>query len=159
MYGDKMKTINSGMFLEELINSTNRYYDENNIALVNKVSIPIKINNIENNNIIGTITSASTVDYIGLYKGAFIAFEAKQTTKDKYYLSSMKKHQMRFLKRVNELGGTSFIIIHFVSSEIFFRININSLDDEIKTITIDWAKENGQEIKISYPLIINYLFS
>ena len=152
-----MNTFNSGMFLEELINSTNKFYEENDLALVNKVSIPIKIKAITDIDVLGTISSPSTVDYIGLYQGQFIAFEAKQTTKDKFYISTIKNHQLSFLNKVDKLGGIAFIIFHFSKFEKYYRVDIKDLQ-EIKSINIEWLEENGKEISISFPLILNYLF-
>lgn len=131
-----MNTFNSGMFLEELINSTNKFYEENDLALINKVSIPIKIKAITDIDVLGTISSPSTVDYIGLFQGQFVAFEAKQTTKDKFYISTIKNHQLSFLNKVDKLGGIAFIIFHFSKHEKYYRVEIKDLCD-VKSINID----------------------
>ena len=78
---------NRGMSLENDINMTNQYYVDNNIAFIYKKPTPIQITKVDyNGKGNATIKEAffknpSTTDYNGLYKGKYIDFEAKETTK------------------------------------------------------------------------------
>ncbi len=48
----------------------------------------------------------STVDYIGLFKGVPIAFDAKETKiETRFDLSNIKEHQYHFLENWEKNGG------------------------------------------------------
>jgi recombination protein U len=73
---------NRGMTLESDINSSNKYYLDNDIALIYKKPTPIKVvkvNYIKNKITEGYYEVPSTTDYNGIYKGKYIDFEAKET--------------------------------------------------------------------------------
>ena len=75
---------NRGMSLEEDINSTNRYYLANDIAVIKKKPTPITIVKVDYPKRSAARISeayfklASTTDYNGIYLGKYIDFEAKE---------------------------------------------------------------------------------
>ncbi|CAL59249.1 Pseudogene of RecU (N terminal part) [Mycoplasmopsis agalactiae PG2] len=74
---------NRGMLLETIINQTIDYYTYNHIAFIEKKGLPIKFSNITNSENKLLLSNAfvykkSTVDYIGCYKGRFLAFESQE---------------------------------------------------------------------------------
>ena len=75
---------NRGMDLENLLNLSNTYYAEENIALIFKKPTPIGIVDVHYGSKGKVIDKAyfkapSTLDYNGLYRGKYIEFEAKET--------------------------------------------------------------------------------
>ena len=105
-YPNKKKIINEnyiyygkrGMNLEDDINSSNKYYLDNDIAVIYKKPTPIKVVKVDYNKRINTkITEAyyeipSTTDYNGIYKGKYIDFEAKETkSKTSFSLNNIHK--------------------------------------------------------------------
>ena len=113
---------NRGMTLESDINSSNKYYLDNDIAVIYKKPTPIKVVKVNYNNRINTkITEAyyevpSTTDYNGIYKGNYIDFEAKETkSKTSFNLNNIHKHQIVHLEKVMKHGGISFLIVRFTS--------------------------------------------
>ena len=75
---------NRGLDLEHLINITNDYYLNNNIAVIYKKPTPITVSKVDykNNKVTeGFYKTPSTLDYNGIYKGKYIDFDAKETVK------------------------------------------------------------------------------
>ena len=118
-YPNKKKIINEnyiyygkrGMNLEDDINSSNKYYLDNDIAVIYKKPTPIKVVKVDYNKRINTkITEAyyeipSTTDYNGIYKGKYIDFEAKETkSKTSFSLNNIHKHQIDHLIKVKNHG-------------------------------------------------------
>ncbi|WP_245979647.1 Holliday junction resolvase RecU [Mycoplasma struthionis] len=109
---------NRGMLLESIINQTNIFYLTNKIALIHKKNLDINFKGValEKNKLKlkdATIKSKSTVDYYGVYKGKFIAFEAKSTEEKNFSLANVKKHQVEYLNLIESFYGLAFWIIYF----------------------------------------------
>ena len=69
-----------GMSLESDINDTNKYYLDNDIAVIYKKPTPTKVIKLDGNRIKdGFYEIPSTTDYNGIYKGKYVDFEAKET--------------------------------------------------------------------------------
>ena len=158
---------NRGMTLESDINSSNKYYLENDIAVIYKKPTPIKVVKVDYSRT--KIQEAfyeipSTTDYNGVYKGKYIDFEAKETkSKTSFPIINIHEHQIKHLERVNKHGGISFIIIRFTSLNqtylIFSKDFINYFKDNSikKSIPLSYIEEKGYLIKDGYNPIVDYL--
>ena len=108
---------NRGMNLEELINLSNEYYLQEDIAVIYKKPTPITIVDASFDSHGRVITKAyfktpSTLDYNGIYKGKYIDFDAKVTkSKTSFPLQNLHEHQYEHIKNVIRHGGISFLII------------------------------------------------
>ncbi|WP_027340598.1 Holliday junction resolvase RecU [Halonatronum saccharophilum] len=108
-----------GYGLENMIEVSNKQYSFQGEALIQKIPTPVKVLDI--NQRTGKIKSAfyekkSTVDYIGIFNGVSIAFDAKETkVETRFDLSNVKEHQYYFLDNWDRNGGISFLIIHFIT--------------------------------------------
>jgi len=113
----KQSYANRGMDLENMINETNEYYLEKDIAIIYKKPTPIGINKVRYENGKQVIKDAyfktqSTLDYNGIYKGYYIDFDAKETTsKTAFPIHNIHKHQLEHIKRIDRHGGIAFLII------------------------------------------------
>ncbi len=116
-YKKEISHKNRGMDLEKLINDSNKYYLDNDIAVIYKKPTPIGITKVlyhNNKQIIkdGYFESKSTLDYNGLYKGKYIDFDAKVTNnKTSFPLSNVHPHQIEHMKKIINHGGITFLII------------------------------------------------
>ncbi|TDX52156.1 Holliday junction resolvase RecU [Orenia marismortui] len=142
---------NRGMELEEAIEYTNQEYFFKQRALAQKVPTPVKVLNI--NSRTGRITNGhydkkSTVDYIGVYNGIPLAFEAKETAvKTRFDLSNIKDHQFYFLDHWQNNGGLSFLIISFTSLNECYYLPFEVLDQY-------WVQmESGGRKSIPYDVV------
>ena len=93
---------NRGLDLEYLINITNNYYLEKNIAVIYKKPTPITVHKVDykqNKVTEGYYKTPSTLDYNGIYKGKYIDFDAKETiNKTSFPLSNIHAHQIKHIE-------------------------------------------------------------
>jgi len=158
-----------GMTLESDLNSSNKYYLENDIAVIYKKPTPVRVVKVDYNKRINTkIVEAyyevpSTTDYNGIYKGKYIDFEAKETkSKTSFNLNNIHNHQIQHLKKVEEHGGISFLIIRFTLLDktflLFTKDFINYIDNNNrKSIPINYIEEKGYLIKNGFNPLIDYI--
>ena len=157
---------NRGMNLENLINETNEYYVEKDIALIYKKPTPIGISEAvytEHGRIIknGYFKAPSTLDYNGIYKGKYIEFEAKETQKKTSFpLANFHEHQLKYMKKVINHGGICFVIIK-MNNQIFLIKGEDLIkfinENTRKSIPYEYLKEKGFVIKESYNPALDYL--
>lgn len=128
-----MKTASRGLRgsqLEYMINVTNDRYDLANIAIVQKIPTPITPCKMEGSRItLAYFAEKSTVDYVGVTDGTAICFDAKECN-DKngtFALKNIHKHQIEHMKKFQEQGGVSFIIIWFKNIDRFYFATIDEI--------------------------------
>ena len=160
---------NRGMGLEDDINVTNKYYLDNDIAVIYKKPTSVTIHKAEypgpHEAIIkeAYFKTPSTTDYNGVYKGKYIDFEAKETkSKTSFPLSNIHDHQIKHLKKIVKHGGIGFIIVRFVSLDETYLLFEKDLSDflnneERKSIPYEYFKEKGYLIKLKYSPRLDYL--
>lgn len=166
IYKKNVNYANRGMPLESLINDANNYYNTNNIALIYKKPTPITIGNVnydKNKKILtkGYFNTKSTLDYVGIYKGKYIDFDAKSTTsKTSFPLSNIQTHQLKHIENVLSHGGISFLIIE-MNNNVYLLKGIDLLsfihNNKRKSIPYDFIKEFGYEIKLKYNPVLDYI--
>lgn len=160
---------NRGMTLENDINLTNKYYLDNNIAIIHKKPTPIKVSKVSYPNSYSVVIKEaffempSTTDYNGIYKGKYIDFDAKEVKSNKSFsLQNIHKHQIEHLKKVYEHGGISFLIVKFYTNNTCFLIETKEIlnfiqNEDRKSIPIDYFEKHGYIIKESYIPRIDYI--
>lgn len=143
---------NRGMGLEDLINQSNLYYLEEDIAVIYKKPTPITIVDASFDSHGRVITKAyfkepSTLDYNGLYEGKYIDFDAKETqNKTSFPLSNLHDHQYLHMKRIIKHGGITFLIIS-MNGIIYYLDGHDIIDfidnNERKSIPYSYIQEKG----------------
>lgn len=110
-----MSTGNRGMAFENLLDYSNKLYDEKRIAIINKRPTPVKVIRKTYGKVTeGYFEKSSTVDYDGVYQGRAIMFEAKSTDqKLRFDLSNLHSHQYEYLKKSHEASGIAFLLVDF----------------------------------------------
>lgn len=156
---------NRGMNLEKMINQSNLFYIEENIALIYKKPTDIGINKVNYKPKLvikdAYFKSPSTLDYNGIYKGKYIEFDAKETkNKTAFPLSNISNHQYVHLQKIIEHGGICFLIIKM--NELIYLLPGNKLIEFInqekrKSIPYDYLKQNAYLIKYGYNPLIDYI--
>lgn len=160
-----------GMDLEDLINQSNQYYINNDIAFIYKKPTPIKVNKISHSKSFGVrshkITDAyfsekSTTDYNGLYDGYYIDFEAKQTKYKSFNLvSNLHTHQRVHLKNILKHGGLAFLFVYFYQYDKIYIIDYKFIDEFIaggkSQIPQEFFENFGYELKLGYNPALDYI--
>lgn len=158
---------NRGMDLENLINVSNDYYLEANIAVIYKKPTPITISEVKfpssKEKIItkAFFRTPSTLDYNGIYKGKYLDFDAKETkNKTSFPLANVHEHQLLHMRRVIEHGGISFLII-YMNDNIYYLDGhdiINFIETNTrKSIPYSYITEKGYVIKQKIKPRLDYL--
>ncbi len=158
---------NRGMFLENILNDSNTYYNSIDKCLIYKKPTPIKVLNViyptDKSHLIdkAVYSNISTLDYNGIYREKYIEFDAKEChSKTSFPLSNIKEHQLDHIKRVIKQKGIVFLII-FMNNEFYLLKGkdiieyINTSDK--KSISFEYLQEKGYKIKESYTPRLKYL--
>lgn len=119
-----------GSTLEDLINRTNEKYQENGLALIQKIPTPITPIRMDKENrhiTLAYFEQKSTVDYIGVVQGIPVCFDAKECAADTFALQNIHEHQVRFMGEFEKQGGISFFIIYYSKKNIFYYLPYEKL--------------------------------
>ncbi|NQZ28955.1 MAG: Holliday junction resolvase RecU [Mycoplasmatales bacterium] len=153
---------NRGMLLESLLNTTIALYKKNDIGIFHKKEIPISFGKvIKSSNKLkideAYIKTKSTSDYYGIFKGKFIAFEAKSTNLKSLPLSNIKYHQRKYLRDIQNHGGISFYIFAFKAYDKYFMVYTDTIETiRKKSFSIDDAIMYGIELELIFPGILDF---
>ena len=112
-----------GSTLEEYINRTNEKYQENGLALIQKIPTPITPINIDKQTrhiTLAYFDQKSTVDYIGAVQGIPVCFDAKESVVETFPLHNIHPHQMEFMKAFEQQGGIAFFLIFYTAKNLFY---------------------------------------
>ncbi len=132
-----------GSTLEDLINRTNEKYEENGLALIQKIPTPItpiQISKDHKQITLAYFEKKSTVDYIGAVQGIPVCFDAKECATDTFALQNIHQHQVDFMNRFEAQGGIAFFLIYYTQKELFYY-----LPNEMLLFFWNRAKEGGRK--------------
>ena len=160
-----------GIDFESLINNSNGYYLNNNIAAIYKKPTPIQIVKVDypaRNK--AKIVEAyyrvpSTTDYNGIYKQKYIDFEAKSCKEMNFSFERIYEHQVNHLEKIDNLGGISFLIIEFSSVNEIYVLPAKLLVEKFhesklggrKSLPYKYFCDNGIKVEIKINQTIDYL--
>lgn len=172
-----------GKAFEQMIERTNEKYKRRGIANIEKVPTPTSVNRQGQ----GYYKDKSIVDFVGFYvlpqkdeteqlRFMPVAFDAKETKdKNKFPLSSIKKHQYEFLKMRHKFGTEAFILINCVRHRKIYRLGFEELHRRWKgwkskegvpydnqngsyaSISFNWMEENLKPINSKNGILVDYL--
>lgn len=171
-YTQIVNKANLGMDLEDIINDSNEYYLNNDIAVIHKKPTPVQIVKVDYPmRSKAVITEAyykipSTTDYNGVYKAKYIDFEAKEShSLTSFPLTNIHPHQITHLEKIIKHGGIGFFIILFSKYNEYYLVEFdlvkeywdNSLAEGRKSIPYKVIKERSHLIKEGYLPRLPYL--
>ena len=119
-----------GSTLEDLINRTNEKYEENGLALIQKVPTPITpitIDQKTNQITLAYFEQKGTVDYIGAVQGIPVCFDAKECAVDTFTLRNIHAHQVEFMRKFEKQGGIAFFLIYYTHRDVFYYLPFEML--------------------------------
>ena len=159
---------NRGMTLEAELNNANNFYLVNDIAVIYKKPTPITIHKVNYKSRKDAVIEdarfkiPSTTDYNGIYKGKYIDFEAKETTKNFFPLANIHAHQIEHLRSVYRHGAVAFLIVRFTKENKTFLLEAKNLFDFLennsrKSIPLSYFEQYGYLIKDTYNPSVDYI--
>lgn len=105
---------NLGKQLENLIDMTNNQYRNSGFADIRKVPTPVQITGNTRGRVSGRLMKGEWVDYVGVYAGRTVVFDAKETSSaTSFPLANISDHQYELLKSWHQKGAASFLIVQF----------------------------------------------
>lgn len=119
-----------GSTLEDLINRTNEKYEENHLALIQKIPTPItplKIDQESRHITLAYFDQKSTVDYIGVVQGIPVCFDAKECATDTFAIHNIHEHQVEFMKRFEQQKGIAFFLLYYTQKDLFYYLRLSDL--------------------------------
>ena len=160
-----------GSTLEELINRTNERYQEQHLALVQKIPTPITPINIDKESrhiTLAYFDQKSTVDYIGAIQGIPVCFDAKECATTTFSLQNTHEHQVRFMQEFERQQGIAFFLISFTSKDLYYYLPLRhflpfwerALAGGRKSFRLDeldltWVLPKKQGVLVPYLEMIN----
>ena len=119
-----------GSTLEELINQTINQYDQQGLALIQKIPTPITPVQIDKESrqiTLAYFEKISTVDYIGNVQGIPVCFDAKECSVDTFPLQNIHEHQVEFMEKFEKQEGIAFMILYFSHRNVFYYMTFREL--------------------------------
>ncbi len=119
-----------GSAFEDFINRTNEKYQEQGLALIQKIPTPITPITIDKENrqiTLAYFDQKSTVDYIGAVQGIPVCFDAKECHTDTFPLRNVHEHQKVFMENFEKQGGIAFLLIFFTRRDEFYYLQLSLL--------------------------------
>jgi len=158
---------NRGQSLEQAINITNQAYRGKGLALINKVSTPIKkIRDYNGNMFLAVWERKSSVDYQGAYRGRSVVFEAKSTKEaTRFPLDNLAEHQIEYLRAAEQQGAIAFVLVEFVAHAVTYLLPAlyviecwdRSLQGERKSIPHEAVQTFGTRVHSGRGAALDYL--
>lgn len=152
------------MALEAMIQQSNDYYQRQNIAYITKRPTPIKVMKSDGGYHVtdGVFMAPSTLDYVGVYQGHYLDFDAKETaSKTSFPFHNVAKHQFEAIDLVIKNKGIAFLLIYMKAYEEFYLLDGNILlsfyHNQKNSISYDELKQFGKQIKLGYTVMLNYI--
>lgn len=134
-----------GMGLQELVAQANEQYRQLGIASIWEFGAEAKW--IPGGKL---VPRDGTVDFIGLWDGRGVAFDAKETAEDSLPAANVKTHQVEFLMDYAKAGGIAFLLVAYTGPGRFFVVPIEKYFFPIwasrRGLIIEEAKRIGREV-------------
>ena len=119
-----------GSTLEDMVNRTNEWYLEKNLALMQKIPTPItpvRMDKEHRQITLAYFDQRSTIDYIGAVQGIPVCFDAKECVAETFPLQNIHEHQVTFMENYEKQGGISFFLISFTARDEFYYLRLVKL--------------------------------
>ena len=121
-----------GSTLEDMVNRTNEWYLEKNLALIQKIPTPItpvRMDKEHRQITLAYFDQRSTIDYIGAVQGIPVCFDAKECVAETFPLQNIHEHQVEFMKNFEKQQGVAFVLIYYSSRNILYYMRFEELDE------------------------------
>lgn len=121
-----------GSAFENMINLTNVKYQEQGLAVIQKIPTPItpiEIDRATRHITLAYFEKKSTVDYIGAVQGIPVCFDAKECATDTFSMQNVHEHQYEFMDMFEKQQGIAFLLIYFTAREEYCYLRFAKLKE------------------------------
>ena len=143
-----------GSTLEDFINRTNERYQQQGLALIQKIPTPITPVRMDKDHrqiTLAYFDQKSTVDYIGAVQGIPVCFDAKECDSDTFPLQNIHEHQMEYMQDFERQDGIAFLIVYFKEAGAYYYVPFR----DVKRFW-DRAAEGGRKSFLRHELDQDY---
>ena len=147
--------VGRGMGLQALVVQTNEQYRQLGIASIWEFGAEAKW--IPGGKL---VPREGTVDFIGVWNGRGIAFDAKETQEDALPANNVKTHQVEFLMDFSQAGGVAFLLIAYTGPGRFFVVPVEKyfpVWGGRRGLKIEEVERVGKEVRASNQVCLDYL--
>lgn len=157
---------NRGAVLERLIDMTNKQYRNKGVADIRKVPTPVQITGNNRGRVTGYTMRGEWVDYVGVYRGHTIVFDAKETSsRTSFPLNNISEHQYELLKSWHQKGAQAFLLVSFSKRDEIYLLPFKQLEiawegfvgDGRKSIPYEVFALNCELVKSDKGYVLHYL--
>jgi len=159
---------NRGRTLELVLEQSNAVYRERGIALVHKVPTAwLPIRGSSGKIITAKVDEPTCVDFLGVYRGRAIAFDAKETRQQRWPVSAVTGLQLRWLEDWDRAGGTGFLVVQYVlEGDEAYLVTFNQLavwyhracwPRGEKSVHVDEARATCRRVVSARGVLLDYL--
>lgn len=103
----------------------------------------------------------SGLDFIGVYKGLAITFDAKESKQSSFPMANIADHQIATMRRFQKHGGFAFLLVNLTKYREVFLISASDvlelLDDGKRSITHQYFVEHGVLVRPGRNVTVDYL--
>jgi len=163
---------NRGRPLEELIIMANHQYRAQRRAVIHKVPTAwIPLRDSRGRVVNAKVEEKAAVDFLGVYRGRPLAFDAKHCSRDRIRWDRVDDHQAQFLEDWTRDGGIGFILVGFGMQRFFvvpwevwwegllgWRYEHGPASISVKQMQHEWEVRRGGGIVLDYLAIVDRLF-
>lgn len=145
-----------GSAFEDLINATNTQYQEDHLAVVQKIPTPItpmKVDHDKSRITLAYFEKKSTVDYIGVVQGIPVCFDAKECHENTFPLANIHDHQIQFMTEFERQHGVAFILIYYTKLDKYYYMTYDKM-----MVFFDRAMSGGRKSFVLEELDEDYFF-
>lgn len=159
---------NRGRTLELALEQSNGVYRERGIALVHKVPTAwLPIRGSSGKIITAKVDEPACVDFLGVYRGRAIAFDAKETRKERWPVSAVTGLQLRWLEDWDRAAGVGFLVVQYVlEGDEAYLVPFSRLaiwyhracwPRGEKSVHVDEARSSCQRVVSARGVLLDYL--
>lgn len=163
---------NRGRPLEELVIMANRQYRTQRQAVIHKVPTAwIPLRDARGQVVNAKVEEKAAVDFLGVYRGRPLAFDAKHCSGDRIRWDRVEDHQAQFLEDWTRDGGIGFILVGFGMERFFvipwavWRERLLAWKYEggqasilLKQMPPDWEVRLGNRVALDYLQVVDSLW-
>lgn len=146
---------------EEKISKKCNEYRNNKIAVIHKVPTEIKMIRkydpiLHKSSIVNAfpVEESKFVDYVGVFKGAAIAIEAKKTdNKTNFPFKNIKQSQFTFFTDWISCGGIGYYLFYFKTLNLYYLVSAKNIQNSKKSlnrqsIPVKWFQDKNNTIQL-----------